>query len=185
MNPVYVLRGRMVMQGVLATHLYLELTDDEDDYLMDALAVGTFAIGTFTLWQPVLKAGLVGWAATEVAAVTGTAVGATVTAVAPIAAGYVIGAVAGTAIANEIWGEEGAQTALGFYSGGLLPGTEAPDLTDYKYIFKPTAPGGPVSAYDVAKKGVDLTVLSIRKAIDRFPRTRPRYSPWSPRWAWM
>ena len=163
MNPIYVIRGRMILQGVLATHLYLELTDDEDDYLMDALAIGSFAIGTFTLWAPVLKAGAVGWTAT-VAVEAATPIAATaVTAAAPIAAGYMIGATAGTVIANEIWGEEGAETALGFYSGGLLPGTEAPDLTNYKYIFMPTEPGGPVSLYDVGKKGVDLTVISIKK----------------------
>jgi hypothetical protein len=77
----------------------------------------------------------------------------------------------GTAVSASIWGDEGAQTALGFYSGGLLPGTEAPDLTDYQYIFKPTAPGGPVSLYDVAKKGFDNTVLLGRDILrKRFRR---------------
>ena len=181
MNPVYVLRGRMVMQGVLATHLYLELTDDEDDYLMDALAVGSFAIGTFTLWQPVLKAGLVGWAATAAAETTAVAAGSVITAAAPVAAGAAIGAVVGTGISAAIWGEEGAQTAMGFYSGGLLPGTEAPDLTDYQYIFKPTAPGGPVSLYDIGKKGVDTTILTVRKAFSCWKKRRRRYPmkhPW-------
>ena len=170
MNPIYVLRGRMIMQGVLATHLYMELTDDEDDYLMDALAVGSFAIGTFTLWAPVLKAGAVGWTATVAVEAAAPIAGAAVTTVAPLAVAYVIGATVGTAGSAAIWGEEGAQTALGFYSVGLLPGTEAPDVTKYQYIFKPTAPGGPVRLYDVGKKGVDLTVLSLRKAWDRRPR---------------
>ena len=178
MNPIYVLRGRMIMQGVLATHLYLELTDDEDDYLMDALAVGSFAIGTFTLWAPVLKAGAVGWTATVAVEAAAPIAAAAVTAVAPIAAGYVIGATVGTAVAQSIWGEEGAQTALGFYSLGALPGTEAPTLSTYKYIFKPTAPGGPVSAYDVGKKGVDLTVLSLKKLWRRRPRMYRHPHPW-------
>jgi hypothetical protein len=188
MNPVLVLRGRMVMQGVLATHLYLELTDEDDDYLMDALAVGSFAIGTFTLWAPVAKAFGIGWLATEAVTVTGTVGASIVTAAAPIAAGYVIGATVGTVIANEIWGEEGAQTALGFYSGGLLPGTEAPDLTDYQYIFQPTAPGGPTSLYDVGKTALDVTVLSIRTAISKSPTLRRRRRPrsrFSPRWYLM
>lgn len=160
----------MVMQGVLATHLYLELTDDDDDYLMDALAVGSFAIGTFTIWQPVLKAGLVGWAATAAAETTAAVGASVVTAAAPVVAGAAIGAVVGTGVSYAIWGEEGAQTAMGFYSGGLLPGTEAPDLTDYQYIFKPTAPGGPVSLYDIGKKGVDTTVITIRKLLSKRPR---------------
>jgi len=177
MNPLYVLRGRMILQGVLATHLYMELTDDEDDYLMDAFAVGSFAIGTFTLWAPVLKAGAIGWSATVAAEAVLPVAASAATSAAPLAVGYVIGATAGTAISGAIWGEEGAQTALGFYSGGLLPGTEAPDLTDYKYIFKPTAPGGPVSLYDVGKKGVDLTVLSIKKAWRKRPRRYLHFNP--------
>lgn len=168
----------MVMQGVLATHLYMELTDGDDDYLIDALAIGTFAIGTFTLWQPVLKAGIVGWVATETVAATGSVAASVVTAAAPVAAGAAIGAVVGTGISGAIWGEEGAQTALGFYSGGLLPGTEAPKLSDYQYIFKPTAPGGPVSAYDIGKKGIDLTVLTIRKAWNKRPRLYRHPHPW-------
>ena len=175
----YVLRGRLVLQGVLTANMVSELSDKEDDYLNDAMAIGTFTIGTFTLWTPIGPR-VVGWTVTKVGAAVASATGAVVTAVAPITAGYLIGATAGTMIANEVWGEEGAQTALGFYSGGLLPGTEAPDLTDYQYIFKPTEPGGPVSAYDIGKKGIDLTLLSIKKFVDRMPRTRrhPRRGVW-------
>lgn len=173
MNPLYVMRGRMIMQGVITTHLYYELTDDEDDYLMDALAVGSFAIGTFTLWAPVAKAFAVGWTATVAAEAVAPIAASAVTAAAPFAVAYVIGATVGTTVAAAIWGEEGAQTALGFYSLGTLPGTEAPTLSTYKYIFKPTAPGGPVSLYDLGKKGVELTALSIKKASDTIPR-RPR-----------
>jgi len=171
----------MVMQGVLTTHLMLELTDEEDDYLMDALAIGSFAIGTFTLWQPLLKAYAVGWAATGAVSATGTAIGGAVTAAAPVAAGAAIGAAVGTGVAYAVWGEEGAQTALGFYSGGLLPGTEAPDLTDYQYIFKPTAPGGPTSLYDIAKTGKDMTILTGRKATRRIRETLKRMA-WKKPW---
>jgi len=163
MNPVHVLRGRLIMQGIITAPMIAELTDDEGDYLMDALAIAGWSVGTFSLWFPVVKAGLVGWGATAAVEATAPIAAAAVTAAAPIAAGYLVGATVGTVISNEIWGEEGAQTALGFYSGGLLPGTEAPDLSDFQYIFKPTAPGGPVSLYDIGKKGVEGTGLLIRK----------------------
>ena len=177
MNPVYVLRGRLVMQGIITTHLIAELSDDEDDYFMDALAMGSFAIGTFSIWYPVVKAAAVGWTATVAVEGTAAAAGAVVTAAAPFTAGYLIGATAGTMIANEVWGEEGAQTALGFYSGGLLPGTEAPDLTDYQYIFKPTEPGGPESLYDIAEKGIETTVLTVRKGVSKFAKRSKRWLP--------
>tara|TARA_Y100000361_G_scaffold143657_1_gene150916 strand:- start:229 stop:645 length:417 start_codon:yes stop_codon:yes gene_type:complete len=37
---------------------------------------------------------------------------------APIAAGAIIGATAGTAIATTVWGQEGNELAIDFYSGG-------------------------------------------------------------------
>lgn len=37
-----------------------------------------------------------------------------------VALGYVIGAVVGTAIAQAVWGDEGAEDALDFYGGGIL-----------------------------------------------------------------
>jgi hypothetical protein len=174
----YASRGRYILWGAATAHMYHELTDDEGDYINDALAIGGWVVATGTLIVPEGFATLVGWGATNLgraAGWTGRAVapyvGAAVsTVVAPVAAGYVIGATAGTVVANEIWGEEGAQVALGFYSAGLLPGTEAPDLTDYQYIFKPTEPGGPVSLYDIAERGVDVTVLTVRKILSKRPK---------------
>ena len=177
MNPLDILVGRMTLQGIATAELVYDLNQNEGDTLSDAFDVGWYVAETMMIWNPYLKPGFIG------AAVRTTA-GSTVvsTVLAPVAAGYLIGATAGTVIANEIWGEEGAQTALGFYSGGLLPGTEAPDLTDYQYIFKPTAPGGPVSLYDLVKKGADITVLTIRKLWNKRPklptRRNPRGRPW-------
>jgi len=174
----YASRGRYMLWGMATAHMYHELTDDEGDYIKDALAIGGWVVATGTLLVPEGFATIVGWGGTKaLGAVTWTGravapyVGAAVsTVVAPVAAGYAIGATAGTVIANEIWGEEGAQTALGFYSGGLLPGTEAPDLTNYQYIFKPTAPGGPLSLYDVAEAGLKGTLRGIDRYIKRWPR---------------
>lgn len=154
---VYGRRGRWVIWTGAALHLHRELTDGESDYHMDALALAAFGFATANLFVPNIQDSAIGWLATR-AALAG---GAIVTAVAPITAGYVIGAAVGTAISQKVWGDEGAKTALGFYSAGYLPGTEAPDLTDYQYIFKPTKPGGPVSLYDVGKKGVDNTVRGV------------------------
>lgn len=36
------------------------------------------------------------------------------------ALGYVVGALVGTAIAQQVWGDEGAEDAIDFYSGGIL-----------------------------------------------------------------
>lgn len=36
------------------------------------------------------------------------------------ALGYVVGALVGTAIAQQVWGDEGAEDALDFYGGGIL-----------------------------------------------------------------
>jgi hypothetical protein len=174
----YASRGRYILWGAATAHMYHELTDDEGDYINDALAIGGWVVATGTLIVPEGFATLVGWGGTNAyraAGWTGRAVapyvGAAVsTVVAPVAAGVAIGATVGTVVSNEIWGEEGATTALGFYSGGLLPGTEAPDLTDYQYIFKPTAPGGPSSLYDIAEKGVEVTVLTVRKIFNARPR---------------
>jgi len=162
---VYASRGRWVIWSGAALHLHRELTDGESDYHMDALAIAAFGFATANLFVPNVQDSITGWLATRVA----LAGGAIVTAAAPVAAGAAIGAVAGTTIAGSIWGKEGAQTALGFYSGGTLPGTEAPTLTDYQYIFKPTAPGGPVSLYDVAEAGVKGTLRSLDRLWSRRP----------------
>ena len=157
-----------------------ELTDGDNDYINDMIAIGAWAGATGALWIPEIVPYMVGrgihhgsaagWSALRAGA---PYAGSAVTAIAPATAGAMIGAVVGTAISREIWGEEGAQTALGFYSGGLLPGTEAPELSKYQYIFKPTAPGGPVSAYDVAETGVKNTVLVVRKAVNWYLGKRP------------
>lgn len=182
----YASRGRYILWGMASAKMYHELTDGEGDYIVDALHIGAWVVATGTLIVPEGFATLVGWTGTRVAqgaaigfSQIGNAIGAAVsTVVAPVAAGYVIGATAGTVIANEIWGEEGAQTALGFYSGGLLPGTEAPDLTDYQYIFKPTAPGGPTSLYDIAKTGVTVTASTVRRLWASRPRFHPGSNPY-------
>ena len=173
---VYRLRGRLVLQGYVALELSADLKDYQksDKGIKDTAVVtweiGKAAVASAVIWYPAAVAGAkasgIGWVATRAA----LASGAVATAVAPITTGYVIGATAGTAIAQTVWGDEGAQTALGFYSGGLAPGTEAPDLSDYQYIFKPTAPGGPVSLYDVAKKGVDNTL----RALGWYQANRPK-----------
>jgi len=166
---VYAGRGRWVIWSGAALHLHRELTDGESDYHMDALAVGAFGFATANLFVPNVQDSAIGWLATRVA----LAGGALVTAGAPFMAGAAIGAAAGTAIAGTIWGDEGAQTALGFYSGGLLPGTESPDLSDYQYIFKPTAPGGPVSLYDVASAGFKGTLRGIGRLVSHRKRGNP------------
>jgi len=181
---VYRLRGRLVLQG----YVVLELSGDIQDYQQSdkgikdkaviSWEIGKAALASAVIWWPAAVAGAkatgIGWLATRAALATGSLV----TAAAPFTAGYMIGATAGTAIAEEVWGEEGAQTAMGFYSGGLLPGTEAPDLTDYQYIFKPTAPGGPVSLYDVAKTGVDNTLRGLAWLVENRPRTYRHPSPY-------
>jgi hypothetical protein len=164
---VYDSRGRWALWGAVTYGTYKELTDGEDDYINDLVHIGGWALATGALMVPELVPRMVGfglthswsalrWAGAAVAPYVGAAVS---TVVAPVAAGYLIGATVGTAIANEVWGEEGAQVALGFYSVGLLPGTDAPDLTDYQYIFKPTAPGGPTSLYDVAETGLKTVLV--------------------------
>jgi hypothetical protein len=168
---VYDSRGRWALWGMVTLGTYQELTDGEDDYITDLVHIGGWALATGALMVPELVPRMVGfglthswsalrWAGAAVAPYVGAAVS---TVVAPVAAGYLIGATVGTAIANEIWGEEGAQVALGAYSFGMLPGTEAADLSDFQYIFKPTAPGGPTSLYDVAETGLKTTVLVASK----------------------
>ena len=168
---VYDSRGRWALWGMVTLGTYQELTDGEDDYLNDLVAIGGWSLATGALLIPELVPRIVGfglthsgsalrWAGSAAAPYVSAAVS---TVVAPVAAGYLIGATVGTMIANQIWGEEGANVALGFYSGGLLPGTDAPTLSDYQYIFKPTAPGGPDSLYDVAETGFKNTVLLASK----------------------
>jgi len=162
---VYAGRGRWVIWSASVVYLHQELTDKEADYAIDALALASFSFATANLYVPNVQDSFLGWLATRAASAAGSIAMAT----APFAAGAAIGATAGTAISGAIWGEEGAQTALGFYSGGLLPGTDAPNLSDYQYIFKPTAPGGPVSLYDVAETGIKGTLRSLNRLWSRRP----------------
>jgi len=187
----YATRGRYILWGMATAHMYHELTDDEGDYIKDALAIGSWVVATGALAVPEGFATLVGWGGSRTLSgiagmgrVVGPYIGkAFSTVVAPVATGYVIGATVGTVIANEVWGEEGAQTALGFYSGGLLPGTESPDLTDYQYIFKPTAPGGATSLYDLAATNVTGGVLTLKATYKKRPEyIRRRQREASRRW---
>lgn len=173
MTPIeYAVRGRWILWGAASANMYLELTDGEGDYLTDALAIAGWGMATGALIIPEIGSSIVGWVGTKAAQTAAPIIGRVAMFTAPFAAGYMIGATVGTAISYAIWGEEGAQTALGFYSAGLLPGTDAPDLTDYQYIFKPTKPGGPVSLYDVGEAGVKATILTARKLWNK----RIRYS---------
>jgi len=185
----YAARGRYAFWVGASANMYLELTDDEGDYLNDALSIAGWGMATGALLVPEIASTVLGWGLTRAAQGSQWMLGSTaralapvagtiVTAAAPITAGYVIGATVGTVIAEEVWGEEGAQTALGFYSAGLLPGTEAPDLTDYQYIFKPTAPGGPSSLYDVGKQAVQTSVVLVSRLWDRRPIRYRRERKW-------
>jgi hypothetical protein len=168
-----ILLGRLTIQAYMTVGLIGELTDDdEDDFLSDAAAISGYGVSTAILWAPTLKPALVGAgtrAAARTAIAAGTRVGAVAaraaSLVAPVALGYAAGALVGTAISKAIFGDEGAKTAMGFYSGGTLPGTEAPDLSKFQYIFKPTAPGGPRSLYDVA--------VDISAALPKFYNPTP------------
>ena len=181
----YASRGRLMAWTAASVAMVHELRDGDDDYLNDAFAVGAFLGATVTLVVPEAVASFVGWSGTKAwhvlraGAVWGAPIaGTAITAVAPFAVGYMIGAVVGTKIAGQVWGKEGEQVALGFYSGGILPGTEAPTLSNYKYIFKPTAPGGPVSLYDVAETGLKGTLRAFDKYLMNRPHTYRHASPY-------
>lgn len=177
------LRGRLILQG----YVFVELEEDRREYRASdrgpkARAKITFelskaAVASLAIWYPgpIDRATTIGigWIATRIAQAGGVVLHQVI---APIGVGIAIGATAGTAISAAIWGEEGAQVALGFYSAGTLPGTEAPDLRDYQYIFKPTAPGGPVSLYDVAEAGARGTSRGLGWLWSNRPQ--PRGSPY-------
>ena len=146
----------MALQTAATAKFIWNVRKDTDDPVSDTIDFIWFAAESALIWNPLLKPAAIGTGLRM--SLSSTLVS---TVIAPVAAGYMLGATAGTAVAGTIWGEEGAQTALGFYSGGTLPGTEAPNLTDYQYIFKPTAPGGPVSLYDVAEAGARGTARGL------------------------
>ena len=156
---VYGSRGRKLIFIHAMWNAYDEWTDGDLGW-DDVTAAGYLAAAGTALVIPDPGSTLLGWGATKGSLLAknlgyrvgaaGARVAARATVVlAPVAAGAAIGATIGTAVSQVIWGDEGAQTALGFYSMGTLPGTEAPDLSNFQYIFKPTAPGGPQSLYDI------------------------------------
>jgi hypothetical protein len=178
--------GRIAMWGLATTYTYYELTDGDDDYINDVLSLGAWAGATGALWIPEIVPWVIGRGVHYGAAagmsglrIAAPYVSAAATAAASVAAGAAIGATAGTAISAAIWGEEGARTALGFYSGGTLPGTEEPNLSDFQYIIKPTAPGGPVSLYDVAEIGLKGTLRGIGWLHSKAP-AMPSRAQWNP-----
>jgi hypothetical protein len=180
-TPFNVWVGRMTMQGIITAPLINELSDGEGDIINDVIAISSWTVGTAAIWSPVITMAAKGGVVVATVEAIASGAGAIVTAVAPAAAGAAIGAVAGTVIANEIWGPEGAQVAMGFYSGGLLPGTEAPDLTDFEYIFKPTAPGGPKSLYDIGKTAATGLQNAANVLISKSPfytRRKEKRSRW-------
>jgi len=167
------LLGRIALQTYITYPLVRELTDKEGDYLSDAQAIGQYTIGTILIWTPRWKPIAVGagvrWAA-------GVAL-STTTIAAPVLAGYAIGSAIGTAASSKLFGDEGAQTALGFYSLGLLPGTEAPTLETYGNLLRPseTSTPGPI---DLISQGVMAVETKLRKfQIKRGPIVSPNFGP--------
>jgi len=174
MTPIeYAVRGRWILWGAASVHMYRELTDDEGDYLADALAIAGWGFATGALIVPQLLETIIGWSATRATQAALPIIGRAGMFLSPFAAGYLIGATVGTVVAKQVWGDEGAQTALGFYSGGLLPGTDAPNLSDYQYIFKPSEPGGPMSLYDLGEIAVKVTLLTLRQQRNRIISRHP------------
>jgi len=172
----YAARGRLMAWTAATAAMVYELRDGQKDYLNDAFSIGAFVGATVTLVIPEGVASLIGWSGTKAwhgvragAVWAAPYAGAAITAVSPFAVGYMIGAIGGTAIAGQIWGKKGEQVALGFYSAGLLPNTDAPTLSNYKYILKPTAPGGPVSLYDIMETGFSTSILLGRKLWNERP----------------
>lgn len=168
-----ILVGRIALQSAATARFIWNINQDTNDPFSDAVDFIWFAGESALIWNPILKPAAIG---TALRMSAGSTLVSTV--LAPVAAGVAIGATAGTAISGAIWGEEGAQTALGFYSAGTLPGTEPPTLTDYQYIFRPTAPGGPVSAYDVAEAGVRGTARGLGWLWGKRPQMYTHPSPY-------
>lgn len=175
--------GRVVTQIYLTYPLYNELTDKEGDYLTDAIAITTYAYVTALNWAPIMKPTLIGAgvkASGRIALSAGASAlqftGRAVTVAAPFTAGYVIGATAGTAISGALFGEEGARTALGFYSGGMLPNTEAPTISTYGNLLKPseTSVPGPVELVGGFLQALNATRLKLPKFSNPTP-TLTRY----------
>jgi len=203
MNPVMIFRGRLVMQGALtATYVsnfdsqadkYLASEKDEWDVMvfLGGVSISTtiYGAGTIGIWQPAVKAAVVGSLATTVVnsglAVIGsaaTAGGAVVTAAAPVAAGYAIGATAGTVIANEVWGEEGAADAIDFYTGqGNY--SEYFDVTGnistiIDLGIKPTISKTKKKVKTTVKKGIKTVEQTVKQISRGLQLRRPKQRRW-------
>jgi hypothetical protein len=173
--------GRLILMGFIIDDYYGDVREyqksDKDvvDKTKFLYETGKTTIATITVMAPLWKTTMIGagarigagWAAAKASAIA--------TAAAPITAGYVIGATVGTVISEQLFGDEGAQTALGFYSLGLLPGTEAPTLSTYGNLLRPseTDVKGPVeiigSAIRTGKQIVNIWW-------NRSPLHRPTFS---------
>ena len=158
--------GRLVLMGFIIDDYYGDIREYQksdrgtDDKLELAYETGKTAIATVTVLAPLWKTTVIGagvrigagWALARAGALVAT----TATILAPITAGYMLGATVGTAVSQQLFGDEGAETALGFYSLGLLPGTEAPTLATYGNLLRPseTDVKGPVDYInDVIRTG--------------------------------
>lgn len=196
MNPVMVFRGRLVMQGILTAGYVTSFDRAGDKYLdsdRDAIDAGRlissvgfstliYGAGTIGIWAPAIKAGVVGTVATTAVTTTATVAGAAVTAVAPIAAGYAIGATTGTIIANEVWGEEGAEHALDFYTGqGNY--SEYFDVTGnistiVELGIKPTISKTKKKVKTTVKKGVKTVERTVKHIARGLQLRRPKQRRW-------
>lgn len=165
----YVLRGRIAAQTIITTNYIYQVNKDVQDYkagdkstwdtgtLIGSVALQTAAlgVGTVATWYPAKKAFAVGWLATK--SMRGLTLWSFQVArvVTPVTVGYLLGAAIGTGISYAVFGDDGAQTALGFYSGGMLPGTEAPTLETYSNLLRPseTSTPGPVDLVNQVVQG--------------------------------
>lgn len=107
----------MVAAGTVAA---LELTDQEGDYINDALAIGAFGLATANVMTVGLESAILGWGVTR----AGSAVATVAPFVAAAGLGYALGATAGTIIAETVFGqgEEAFDlyTNFKFEEGGIL-----------------------------------------------------------------
>ena len=114
-----ILLGKITLQGMATANLWWDLNEEQGDTVSDLVDIGQFVGETALIWYPVVKPLTVGAVVRAGGSAATTVAGSTVvsTVVAPVALGAAIGAVAGTAISQEVWGEEGAQDAIDFYTG--------------------------------------------------------------------
>lgn len=170
--------GRLVMVGFVIDDYYGDVREyqESDKTAADKAELGYETVKTgvalFAIAYPILKTQMLGAGVRVTGSWVLARAGAIISIAAPITAGYMIGAVAGTAISQAVFGDEGAQTAMGFYSGGLLPGTEAPTLATYGNLLRPseTDVAGPVEIYQDVKETISALLSPV------WTRVRPRRS---------